>query len=168
MSKVVLIGGGHVNCQLLKMLKRNVTKLASASEEVKGGAIDLTLVSENAKSYYSGMLPGSTAAIYKPSQIQVELGPVAKWCKANFIQKKVTKIIADENKIELADGTTVDYDVLAINVGSKTKGTDSIPGVYEHSLTTRPIDDLLPKIERREKELLDQGITPSVIVCGGG
>lgn len=68
MSRVVLIGGGHVNCQVLKMLK----SLAPAGSK-------LTMVSESDRSYYSGMLPGSTANIYKPKEIQVELKPLAAW-----------------------------------------------------------------------------------------
>lgn len=128
----------------------------------------LTMICEGDRSFYSGMLPGSTANIYKPKQIQVELKPLAKWCKADFIEKRVEKIIGDENKIELDDGEIVEYDVLAINVGSKTRNTFTTPGVLEHSLTTRPINDLLGKIERKEQELLDKNITPKLVVCGGG
>ena len=94
--------------------------------------------------------------------------PLAKWCHATFIQKKVARIIANENKLELVDGSIVEYDILGINVGSKTKGTMGIPGVYEYSLTTRPIDDLIPKIQKKEQELLQKGITPSLVVWGAG
>ena len=40
--------------------------------------------------------------------------------------------------------------------------------MWEHSLTTRPINELLPKIQRKEQELLSSGIVPSVVVCGAG
>ena len=76
--------------------------------------------------------------------------------------------MGDENKIELEDGTSVEYDVLAINVGSKTKNTHKTPGVADYSLTTRPINDLLGKIEKKEQELLDNNITPKLVVCGAG
>ena len=167
MSKVVLIGGGHVNCQVLKMLK---TMLPEGSK--------LTMVSETDRSYYSGMLPGSTSNIYDPKEIQVELKPLAAFCNAEFIQKRVNKINGDENKLELEDGSEVEYDVLAINVGSRTRHTHEVPGVDEFSLTTRPINDLLPKIENRERELLEEyeqaegpeesKPVPSVVVCGAG
>lgn len=159
--RIVLIGGGHVNCQVLKMLKT-----------LKPEGATLTMVSECDKSYYSGMLPGSTSNIYDPLEIQVELKPVAAWCKAEFIEKRVKKIIAKKNKIECEDGTMIDYDVLAINIGSKTRNTFDMPGVEKYSLTTRPINDLLPKIEKREKELLEEfkkgGPLPTVVVCGAG
>lgn len=86
--------------------------------------------------------------------------PLAVWCKANYIEQTVKAIKANENKILLANGEEVDYDVLAINVGSRTKGAKEVKGVWENSLTTRPINELLPKIQRKEKELLKDNITP--------
>jgi NADH dehydrogenase FAD-containing subunit len=72
--------------------------------------------------------------------------PLAKWCKADFIQATVKAIHANDNKILLEDGTTVEYDVLALNVGSRTRGANEIKGVWDFSLTTRPINLLLSKI----------------------
>lgn len=56
------------------------------------------------------------------------------------------KIVGNENKLILEDGSEVEYDALAINIGSKTKSTHQIKGAWEHSLTTRPINDLLGKV----------------------
>ena len=53
-------------------------------------------------------------------------------------------------------------------MGSKTRDTGNVKGVWEHALTTRPINDLLPKIEKKEQELKAKGITPVVAVCGSG
>jgi NADH dehydrogenase FAD-containing subunit len=71
----------------------------------------------------------------------------------------------------LADGSTVEYDVLAINLGSRTKGTtgeNPVGGVWEYSLTTRPINHLLPKIIEKEQQLKAKGVIPDVVVIGGG
>ena len=94
--------------------------------------------------------------------------PLAKWCKADYLQHKVEKIVANENKLYLDDGQEVEYDVLVLNVGSKTRGGKQTPGVWEHSLTTRPINDLIPKIHKKEEALLAAGIVPSVVICGSG
>lgn len=53
-------------------------------------------------------------------------------------------------------------------MGSRTKNTYDIPGVSEYSLTTRPINDLLGKIEKKEQELKASNTTPKVVVCGAG
>lgn len=58
--------------------------------------------------------------------------------------------------------------MLIVNVGSRTRGGYSIPGVYENSLSTRPINDCLGKIEKRENELLASNSFPSVVICGAG
>ena len=76
-SKVVMVGGGHANCLVLKNLKQQIQE-----QNLK---IDLTLVSETPVSYYSGMLPGAVAGLYKNEDIMVQLEPLAEWSKATFI-----------------------------------------------------------------------------------
>ena len=71
---------------------------------------------------------------------------MAKWCHAEFIEKRVKTVNANLNKLAFEDGTELEYDVLALNVGSRTRGTYTTEGVQEHSLTTRPINMLLGKI----------------------
>jgi NADH dehydrogenase FAD-containing subunit len=162
-KRVVCIGGGHCNCQVLKLLRKLIVEQQPGSPK-----IELTLVSDSAKSYYSGMLPGSVSGLYKDEDIMVHLEPLAKWCKAAWIQQRVVRIEGNANKIHFENGESIDYDVLAINVGSKTKDTGNVKGVWEHSLTTRPINDLLPKIVKKENELKEKGIVPVVAVCGAG
>ena len=48
----------------------------------------------------------------------------------------------------------ISYDVLVVNVGSRTHGSYTVPGVWDNSLTTRPINDMLGKIIKKENELL--------------
>ncbi len=62
----------------------------------------------------------------------------------------------------------IDFDIAIVNVGSKTQGTFQVKGVNQHALKTRPINDLLPRIEAKEMELSTMGAEPSVIVCGAG
>ena len=56
------------------------------------------------------------------------------------------EVKGSENKLIFEDGTELEYDVLSLNVGSRTRGATTVPGVWENSLTTRPINDLLGKI----------------------
>lgn len=100
------------------------------------------------------MLPGTAAKLYSTTELQVDLEPLAKWCKADYVEKRVASIIGNENKIKMEDGSELEYDILVVNVGSKTRGSFTTEGVWEYSLTTRPINDLLPKIERKEQEFL--------------
>ena len=96
------------------------------------------------------------------------MAPLAKWCRADYIEKRVRKIHANDNMLEFEDSTTLPYDILALNIGSKTRGAEDVPGVWEHSLSTRPINELIPKITVKEQSLLESGTIPSVVVCGAG
>ena len=96
------------------------------------------------------MLPGAISKLYEPRSIQIDMAPLAQFCGAEYIEKRLIKVHADENRLQLEDDSFVDYDVLALNVGSRTSGAADVPGVWEHSLTTRPINDLIPKITRKE------------------
>ena len=51
MKKVVLVGGGHCNVQVLKMLKQIMPDTAK-----------MTIVVESPNAYYSGMLPGAVSS----------------------------------------------------------------------------------------------------------
>ena len=96
------------------------------------------------------------------------MAPLAKWCNADYIQKRVKRVVGTENRLELDDGSSLEYDVLALNVGSKTRDSNNVPGVWDFSLTTRPINHLIPKITVKEQTLKDAGIIPKVVICGAG
>jgi NADH dehydrogenase FAD-containing subunit len=96
------------------------------------------------------------------------LEPVAHWCRADYIEKRVHEIDAKNNRIVFEDGTDVKYDALGVNVGSRTRGANDVKGVWDYSLTTRPINDLLGKIEAKENQLLREKIIPTIAVCGSG
>ena len=160
-KRVVCIGGGHCNCQVLKLLKGHLDKKPNL-------AIDLTLVTESPVSYYSGMLPGTIATLYTDEELKIDLEPLAKWCRASYVEQRVMRIEGDKNTLHLANGEKLEYDILAVNVGSKTRDSKSVTGVWEHALTTRPINDLIPKIIKKEEELKAEGKVPKVVICGAG
>lgn len=68
-------------------------------------SVDLTIVTEAPVAFYSGMLPGAVSKLYVDNDITLHLKPLAKWCNAHYIEKRVTKIQGNENKIILADGS---------------------------------------------------------------
>jgi len=109
-THVVCVGGGHCNVQVLKTLKQLLPSTAK-----------LTLITDNGLAFYSGMLPGAVSKLYTPEQIQIQLEPLAAWCNAEYINKKVVRVEANKNLIHLADDTSVSYDIAVINVGSRTR-----------------------------------------------
>ena len=77
-------------------------------------------------------------------------------------------IDADNNTLILEDQTEVNYNALGLNVGSRTRGSRDVKEIEKHSLITRPINDLLGKIERKEEQLIKDKINPVLAVCGAG
>lgn len=98
------------------------------------------------------MLPGSVSGLYKDEDIMVQCPPLGEWCKANFIEKRVQSIKGNENTLHFEDGSKLEYDILAVNVGSKTF-EGGVKGIWEHAMTTRPINQLLPKVAKKEVEM---------------
>ena len=72
------VGGGHCNCQVLKLLKQLIPTM--------GCSVKMTLINEASASYYSGMLPGSVSNLYQPADITIQMAPLAKWCGADYIE----------------------------------------------------------------------------------
>ncbi len=44
--------------------------------------------------------------LYTDDDIMVHLEPLAEWCNANYIEKRVLKIDADKNLVHMEDGST--------------------------------------------------------------
>ena len=76
------------------------------------------LISESETSPYSGMLPGYIAGHYRREECFINLAALARRCGAGFLRARATKINADDKTITLADGGSLHYDLLSVNVGS--------------------------------------------------
>lgn len=111
--RVVLIGGGHTNVQVLKILN---DKLPPATRS----KVDLTLISKGTIAFYSGMLPGSVAKAYNEEQITIDLRVLSISTNTNLIETPVKNINPDQNEIVLEDERKIDYDFMSFNIGSRT------------------------------------------------
>ena len=68
---VVLVGGGHANVQILKILSQKFI--------INAENLTLIMISDFPKAYYSGMLPGCISNFYKTEQIQIDLVALCEW-----------------------------------------------------------------------------------------
>lgn len=71
---IVLLGGGHANCLVLKDLSEKL-----------GNKIKITLTSEYDHTYYSGMLPGCVANFYKEEEISIDLKTLADYYGVDYV-----------------------------------------------------------------------------------
>eukprot|EP01083_Nonionella_stella_P054623 144186_1 len=155
--RVVLLGGGHTNTQVVKQLQR-----ADFPSHIQ-----LTLVSDFELAFYSGMVPGCVAGLYEPSQLSLPLPDLCEWTGWNFVKGTVSRIDAESRQLEFADAREpVKYDVLCVDVGSRTLGID-LPGVRDHALATRPLSSLVERLRVFEERLKGNKSVRLVVVGGG-
>jgi selenide,water dikinase len=158
--QIVLAGAGLCNIQVAKLLH---DMLSSYSEDVQ-----VTLVSAWEYTYYSAMYPGVLAEQYDEAETRIHLLPLAVACRTRLIIDTVVGISAASKTISLASGSQLPFDILAVNVGSRTHGTGSKPGLVQHAILTRPLNVFLAKLQHCEEQLLTEGVAPRVIIVGSG
>lgn len=131
MKRVVLLGGGHAHAYLLHMLVGE--PLADAR---------LTLVTPYDKHTYSGMLPGLVAGHYALEDVQIDVARLAAAAGAEFIRDEVTGLDAAARRVQLADGATLEYDFVSLNLGS-LPNTAPVPGSETQGLAAKPFERFL-------------------------
>ena len=112
-SDLVLLGGGHANIQVLKMLAMNPI-----------GGLRITLISDQTHSPYSGMIPGYLAGYYSYEECHFDLRRICEELGQRFIKAKIIGIDPQRKKIRLENRTEVSYDYASINVGIAPKSIE--------------------------------------------
>ncbi|OVE84311.1 NAD(P)/FAD-dependent oxidoreductase [Natronolimnobius baerhuensis] len=86
-----------------------------------------------------------------------------------FIQDEVVGVDVDEQVVELADSDSVDYDYVLVALGTQT-AYYGIPGLEEHSLTLKSLDDALEIHEAiaDASQAATRGEPAQVVIGGAG
>ena len=85
---MVLLGGGHAQIAVLKMFAMN---------PVDG--IRLTLVTNDMRTPYSGMLPGFVEGVWDDDDLHIDLAKLAQFANARIIHAPCTGIDADRKRL---------------------------------------------------------------------
>jgi selenide,water dikinase len=128
---LVLVGGGHAHLEVLR-----------SWPGTPGPGLRLSVVVIDPRSVYSGMVPGVIAGRYAPSDLAIDVRPLAARVGARLVVARATGIDAGAQRIELAGAAPLPFDVASLDVGSEAGGAE-IPGVARHALAARPLDRLL-------------------------
>lgn len=129
MTHLVLIGGGHAHVAVLKALAKQTQP-----------DLRLTVITPQAYSSYSGMLPGWLAGHYSLEECQINLAPLIVAAQGELILEKVIRLDANQQCLETASGQLIQYDLLSINIGSET----ALPvHSSNHLIPIRPLEGLL-------------------------
>ncbi|GAB7019913.1 NAD(P)/FAD-dependent oxidoreductase [Halostagnicola bangensis] len=154
-ENVVVLGAGYAGAGAVKKLQSELDADAQ-----------LTWIADV---NYHLVLHESHRVIRDPdvrSDITVPVGDIADR-STEFIKDEVTGIDTDERHVSLEGGEDVEYDYLMVGLGSQT-AYYGIPGLDEHSLTLKSLDDAL-EIHEAIKEASEDATRgePAQIVIGG-
>jgi selenide, water dikinase len=164
---LVLIGGGHAHVQVIKALNRGA----------RPPHLHVTLIDAVAAASYSGMVPGCIAGYYTPEETHLRLAPLAEWADIRFIHDTVVDIDFQEKQIYLkgAPMTPISFDAVSIDIGSTSRGYAACPGAMQYAIPTRPIDQLISRLEiAAQAQSLqlsssnDASMPRRLVVIGGG
>jgi selenide,water dikinase len=155
MKKLVIIGGGHAHVEVLRQF--GLRRLSD---------VEITLVSPDRHTPYSGMLPGLVAGHYTFEQCHIDLQPLADYAGARLVLAEARALDAARRVLTLSDGSTLLYDVASINTGSVPLAQD-LPGVAEHAIAVKPVAEFLVKWESLMARVR-AGAVRSIAVVGGG
>lgn len=156
-KRVVLVGGGLSHLHCLRELCRG-----------KRDGMVATVVSPATDLMYSGMLPGWMAGHYALDSCRVPIAALARAAGARFINGEVAAVDAACRKISLVDGSTLDYDVLSIAVGSAID-TRALPGADAHAILVRPLEVFAARwLELKQRVEAHGGARIVVVGAGAG
>ncbi|SNZ04424.1 NADH dehydrogenase [Natronoarchaeum philippinense] len=152
---VVVLGAGYAGAGAVQQL-----------EDELNGSTEIVWVSDTD---YHLVLHESHRVIRDPS-IQHKITIPVEEIKSpatTFVEGEVTNLDVDDREVELADGDTIDYDYALVALGSQT-AYYGIPGLEEHSLTLKSLDDALEIHEQVKAAAQDATRSdPAEVVIGG-
>jgi selenide,water dikinase len=153
-KKIILLGAGHANLEVLKALNTEETA------ENK-----FVLISPTQSIQYSGMIPRLIMGEIQPSQLSVAVKDFAEKKGVEFVQGRASQIDLTMKQVKLEDGQKLNFDVLSINIGGS-------PGKIETQCPHNTVY-LKPFTEFFEKWHSIQGLCSSCrkiafVIVGGG
>lgn len=154
--EVVLVGGGHAHVQVLRGL---VTKPIPN--------VRLTLLVDQPGALYSGMVPGVISGQYTREEATIDLRPLAARAGARLVIGKAVRVDAGAGHIELAGGNFLHYEYASLNVGSVARGPEGQDSPA-HAIATRPISELVSRLELALAKLSRETRPSKVCVVGAG
>lgn len=158
-KRLVLLGGGHSHLAVLMYLTKNPLP-----------GLDITLVSKDIETPYSGALPAYITGAYGEDDLYIDLRPLAVMAGARIIQAQVERLDLEAKQVHCLGRPPVYFDYLSINIGSRPN-TQRISGADQYALAVKPIDAFLrqwQQIRHTALQALSESRPFSLAIVGGG
>lgn len=157
-KRLLLVGGGHAHLFVLEALR--------LQPELWRERLEVTMLSRDLMTPYSGMLPGLIAGHYRSSECHIDLRPLANSAGIKLVQASVERLDMQRN-IAFAQGQEWPFDLVSLDIGS-TPPLAQVPGAAEHALGIKPIDAFLQQWQALEQSSAALQRPIHMVVVGGG
>jgi selenide,water dikinase len=157
-KRLLLIGGGHAHLFVLETLR--------AQSRQWREQVDVTLVSRELHTPYSGMIPGLIAGHYRTSECYIDLLPLAEAAGAALDHATIDQLDLVRNAA-MAGERAWPFDILSIDIGS-TPPLIAVPGAEAHALSVKPIDLFLQRWRSLQEDVDVLRRPAHLVVVGGG
>eukprot|EP00892_Ulva_mutabilis_P009871 jgi/Ulvmu1/7256/UM035_0043.1 len=155
LKHLVLVGGGHSHVFVLKSL---------GMKPLPG--VQITLITRDILTPYSGMVPGYVAGHYSYDQCHIDLAQLATFSKARLVHDPCVSIDHQRKQVGFKHRPPIPYDCLSINTGI-TPDLQSTPGM-EYVTPVKPIDGFVKRFDALLKRAQACQGDLNVVVVGGG
>lgn len=153
-TDLVFVGGGHAHALVLRQLAMQ-----------DRGSLRVTLISPDAFTPYSGMLPGLLAGHYTFEEAHIDLLRLCNWAGVRFYADTVDSLDPVRQELHCRERGRVAYDLLSIDIGSQPE-IDSVPGAREHAIPVKPVAGLWARWEQLAASSLTTD--DDIAIVGGG
>lgn len=154
-KELVLLGGGHSHVIVLRML---------AMQPIPG--LQVTLISPDTNTPYSGMLPGLVAGHYSAADMHIDLVPLCRFAGVRYLQTSAYDIDPVQRIVRCEARPDVGYDVLSIDIGITPAWLDG-PRTSDQVIAVKPINQFLHKWQACLMRLKNGSVRDIGIVGGG-
>ena len=153
---LVLIGAGHTHLHVVRQWRM---------QPISG--VQLTLISPFSRATYSGMLPGTLAGLYQPSEMEIDLYRFTAGTGIRLIVAPASGLQPASRLITFADRAPLRFDVASVGIGSVPSRGDlwrSLPQV----LSIKPMATFLDRLKSVVNPYRNNRRPVRCVVVGGG
>lgn len=158
-QRLLLAGGGHSHLFVLEALRLRAPEWRDR--------LEVTMVSRDLQTAYSGMLPGLVAGHYRHNEAHVNLAPLAEAAGVGLVQSSIVSLDPDARLAVDAEGRQWPFDILSLDIGS-TPPLSQVPGASEHALGVKPVDLFLQEWRAFQSRASELVRPVHIVVVGGG
>ncbi|SEN25989.1 FAD-dependent oxidoreductase [Nitrosomonas marina] len=151
-----LIGAGHSHVMVIRQL---------VTEPLQN--TDVTLISPDMHTPYSGMLPGLIAGHYSFEDCHINVRRLCQWAGIRFVRSTVEQINPELQVINCPDFSPIRYDLLSVNIGSRPT-THGILGADKFGCTIKPVRNFLLRWLHWLDSRTESKRKQRIVVVGGG